>query len=384
VQPAWFANCQESFATRSVLPLAFSNAPGTTCLFGPRIYSYSGYSYYTDETTPVQPAASTSTFYSCDSCLVTKRPVSINIRPTIFSDDTICTKHPVLDVYADIRDIDPAYLRANTWHESGFDECEVGTSTAPCGRVTDVLTVVDPDGNCPTYTAPPGGGHACDMGLIPTFATPEDTWDEITWTSTGEGDLELARACAGDEKFNPFNTRHNVCLGTYEIKDHIERAKKIVEDNEGRLGLTAIRSTYGEEEYMNAKGLVTLYITRTYFIGNVWASYGEQWMSKFSDYSKINRAYCSAHPDGHVCCSGTNLNSCCGSMDFINFASSEQCNDLAGITISSAHKEPVKNIPIVLSKYLGVIEKCGICNSERWEKNIEDWYASTEAVPIYS
>ncbi|MDD2655559.1 MAG: hypothetical protein PHQ80_02720 [Candidatus ainarchaeum sp.] len=389
-QASWFSGCQGAYATSSVVPLVFSDAPGTTCSYSQPGYSFVGSDFRTSPPTYTEPAGSWDTFYSCDSCLVTDRPSSVgkNIRPQL-PGDYVCEDYPALDVYADIRDIDPAYVRATVWHESNFQRCSVGNSTAPCGRDEPIFSVTDPGSGCEgdpdweglnTYTAP--SGHICDMGLIPTFATPEDMWLDINWNSDMEGpggDLEIARNCAGDEKFNPFNPEHISCEGTYELAEHIRKATSFVEDNEGKLGLTRIKATYGEDEYENSKGLVIVMMARMQFIG---AAYGQRdtLASKFSDFSKKDAGYCRDHPGDSPCCEGGRVTNelCCGNNDFVEFVVNEECIDLAGISYGG-QKTSVANMRFVLSKYLGVREKCGICDQGAWDENVNAW-ARTQGV----
>jgi len=392
-QASWFSNCQGLFATSSVLPIVFSNAPGTTCAFGQSAYSYVGdSSFYTEQPVPTEPAGAWPQFYSCDSCMVEVRPASIMISPNTAFSDRACTDFPVLDVYSDIRDIDPAYVRALVWWESGgFDDCEVGTSGAPCGRVTPMYEVVDPDGRCPAYATPSyqrPSKHACDMGLIPVFSPPEDYWAGITfkdWMYAPEGELAIAKACAGDEKFNPFNVEHNVCLGTYEVAQHIKTAEGIVASNEGRLGLTAIKNEYGEEEYENAKGLVTLFIARTQFIApEVWSTYGNKWMNDFTKYSNYDDHFCSGTSDHQCCDSGHvryDLRNCCGSSDFISFVTDDTCWTLTGTNVEEKYRDPIMNAKKIMALYLGVREKCGICDGEKWRENVEEWASRTPEGP---
>jgi len=378
---AWFSQCQQAYSTQAIIPLVFSNAPGTTCAFGPNSYSYAGTSFYTQLPPAGAPAEAAPVFYKCDACTVLRRPASVGKSILIsLPGDYVCEDYPALDSYADIRDIDPAYVRATVWHESDFQRCSVGHSTAPCGRVTTIYSVTDPDSGCEgdpawggssTYTAP--SGHICDMGLIPTFATPESMWEDIEFNSDGLSDIMIASRCAGDEGFNPFNPAHIACEGTYELAEHMRKAKGWVEGNEGRLGLTRIRGTYGEDEYNNAKGLITIMMARMQFIGS--AAYGKRDVlaDKFNEFSNID---CDENPD-HACCGGSSLadSLCCGNNDFIEFVTNEECTGLAGISFGGV-QTPVKNIRVVLGKYLGVREKCGICDEELWEDNLNGWAGS--------
>ncbi|MCX6768877.1 MAG: hypothetical protein NTY83_03515 [Candidatus Micrarchaeota archaeon] len=382
---AWFSQCQQAYSSRAIIPLLFSNAPGTTCAFGPNSYSYAGTSFYTQLPPAEAPAEAAPVFYKCDACAVLKRPSSVgkSIRISI-PEDYVCKDYPALDAYADIRDIDPAYVRAIVWFESDFKRCSVGNSTAPCGRNTPIYSVTDPDSGCEedpkwggsnTYTAP--SGHICDMGLIPTFATPEEMWGEIEFNSDGQSDIDTASECAGDEEFNPFNPVHIACEGTYELAEHLRNARSFVEGNEPELGLTQIRSTYGEEEYKNAKGLIIIMMARMQFIGS--GAYGKRDVlaEKFNDFSKKDAEFCEENPDGHVCCDGSRVanNLCCGNNDFIEFVTNEDCTRLAGISFGGV-QTPVKNIRVVLGEYLGVREKCGICDETQWKENLNAWAES--------
>ncbi len=379
-QASWFSQCQSAYASKAIIPLVFTNSPGTTCIFGPSAYNYAGTSFYTQYSPPEEPAEAAPAFYRCDACAVLKRPSSVgkSIRISI-PDEYVCRDYPALDSYADIRDLDPAYVRATVWHESNFQRCSVGHSTAPCGRVTPIYSVTDTDSGCEsdpdwrgsnTYAAP--SGHICDMGLIPTFATPEGMWEEIEFNSDGLSDIAIARVCAGDEDFNPFNPTHIACEGTYELADHMRNAENWVKANEGRIGLTRIRAASGEAEYENAKGLITIMMARMQFIGST--AYGKRDIlaSKFDEFSKVD---CD-RDEGHVCCkSDSRAALCCRSNDFIEFVTNEQCTQMAGISFGNV-QTPVTNIRYVLGKYLGVRETCGICDEELWEENLEAWAAS--------
>ncbi|MFA5411833.1 MAG: hypothetical protein WC350_00595 [Candidatus Micrarchaeia archaeon] len=393
-QASWFSGCQGAYATSSVVPLVFSDSPGTSCSYSQPGYSFVGLDLNTVPPTYTEPAGSWEPFYSCDSCLVEKAPSSIKISASIPANPVrgrdgremdICTDFPALDVYADIRDLDPAYVRTMALWETGFDECSVGTSSEPCGRNTEVYTIEDPLGNCPTYTTEVArqraGEHSCDMGLIPVFAPPQQYWDGIDFLEFMEdedGELAIARECRGDEAFNPFLPEHNICLATYEMAGHIRTAEDRVENNAAAIGLTEMGSP-GDENYENAKGLFTLFFARMEFIApKVWSLYGRAWLSGFREFSNVD---CSENSE-HACCSGDHLNSnlvsegCCGpSADFINFVSNEECMEANKIV--TEYKTPVSRIKRFLSMYLGVREKCGICDQESWDENVNAWASTT-------
>ncbi len=377
-QGAWFSQCQQAYASKAIIPLVFSNAPGTTCAFGPNAYSYAGTSFYTQSPPPEAPAEAAPTFYKCDACAATRESKVINLHPYNAPGDLSCTIYPELDSYADIRDLDPAYVRAHAYWESGLDNCKVAYSTAPCGRVTRLYSISDPSGACPTQTAP-SGKNICDLGLMMIFATPRDTWDGIEFMPfmmQAGGQLDQAISCAPDGDFNPFNPANNACVGTYEMSNDLKSAKSVVASHESDLGLTQIKSTYGEDEYETDKGLITLFIERFYFDGSIWTRYGSGWLDKFREYSKIDDSYCSGHKD-HPCCAGGHVNACCGKPDFINFVANENCVDLSTPGASPGDRQSIINARKILQLYMGVREKCGICDEKQWEDNLNAWAESS-------
>ena len=388
MQAAWFANCQEAYATRSLLPLAFSNAPGTTCLFGPRIYSYTGYSYYTERPgAQKQPAGNTSTFYSCDACLVTNIPASLKLSPIKPSGSQACEAYPILDAYADIRDIDPALVRATVQRESGFDPCATSSDSATCGKTPGMRSVADPDSSCTPYTAP-SGRYVCAMGLMQTLAPPYTYWDEIDFAH--EGQMEEAKYCAEGEKFNPYNPGHSACIGTAELADAVRAAKSRIEPIEGKVLAGYSR---GSDDYNNMKGILTVMLARLYYAGPALVTPGNvnKWANDFEDFRNAD-SICRNNPGSHPCCSGSRVDpilsaaGCCGSgADFVNYVTNEKCYEIRPKNSNEGgkNKDYITNTNSFVRLYLGIREKCGICDSNRWEQNIEDWYASTEHLPMY-
>lgn len=379
---AWFSQCQRAYSSKAIIPLVFTNAPGTMCMFGPSAYNYAGTSFYTQYHPPGEAATAAPAFYRCDACTVLKRPVSVGKSISISTPgEYVCKDYPVLDSYADIRDLDPAFVRATVWHESNFKRCSVGHSTAPCGKKTAIYSVTDPDSGCEgdpdwrgsnTYTVP--SGHVCDMGLIPTFVPPESMWAGIEFNSDGLSDMHIAEQCAEDDDFNPFNPTHIACEGTAELAEHMRKASIWVKGNEDKLGLTKIKRTYGEEEYENAKGLIIIMMARMQFIGS--EAYGKRDVlaEKFSEFSNVD---CDKAGDSECCSNGRVLSStCCGNNDFIEFVTNEECTRLAGINFGRV-QAPVTNMRAFLGKYLGVREKCGICDGKLWEDNLEAWASSS-------
>jgi hypothetical protein len=381
-QASWFSGCQGAYATSSVVPLVFSDAPGTTCSYSQPGYSFVGPDFNTAQPTYTEPAGSWKPFYSCDSCLVEKIPDSIKLKPIIPDDDSVCTAFPALDAYADVRDLDPALVRTSVKYESGFKPCAVSPAdtSAPCGRSmeTQLYSISDPDEGCfveTGYTYSAGGDRLCAIGLMQTEVVPYTYWGTVHDTT---GLIDVAKGCAykEDEKFNPFNPEHSACLGTYELAEAVDWADGILDSKGSQMGLTM--SEYSEE-YKNTRGLLTVYLARLYYVGPaLWRNYGNNWISKFQEFSHVD---CSGNSE-HPCCSGDHLNSnlvdegCCGpSADFINFVSNEECFKIRDPASGEKgdNKHYIINARDFARYYLGLRQKCGICDQDALDENIDEW-----------
>lgn len=396
-QGAWFSQCQQAYASQAIIPLVFTDAPGTTCIFGPSSYNYAGTSFYTQAPPTQEPASAAPVFYKCDACAVMlnadKLPIKLSSSASGFS-SSFCNTSPVLDSYADIRDLDPAFVRAIVWRESAFGNCVVAMEPltgAECGRSksTPLLSISDPDNEfCPVIQQPRSGEQVCAMGLMQTLIPPYDRWADTDILFPEQE--SAARNCGLDEegtnKFNPFNPEHSACLGTFVLSKNMDAAKDIVRDNEPNLGLTAIKSKYGEDVYESSKGVLTLFIAG-YKYGGVWDSScgmgqkcGRKWMDDFPVYSAKDDSYCKDHEDD-PCCSGGRVDpqykNCCGTLDFVNFVVDDKCMELRGEHPSDKLRGYIHGGRSLLDKYMTLREKCGICNEKLWEDNLNAWAASS-------
>lgn len=379
-QASWFSGCQGAYSTSSVVPLYFSDSPGTSCSYSQPGYSFVGPDFRISPQVYEEPADSWPVFYSCDSCLVTKIPGSVKLSPSRPDGSDACELYPVLDVYADIRDIDPALVRATVQRESGFDPCSTSKDVHPCGKTPGMLEVDDPDGNCGTYRAP-SGQYACAMGLMQTLVPPYTYWDEADFAHSGQ--MLDAKFCAENEEFNPYNPEHSACVGTAELAGAIRAAKSRIEPNEGKILSGYSRDS---EDYNNMKGIITVMLARLYYAGPalVTPSNVNTWANDFQKFRNAD-SLCSNDPDSHVCCSGSRVdpslasNGCCGSgADFVNYVTNEKCYDIRPRNNNEGgnNKPYIINTNSFVRLYLGIRQRCGICDQDAWDRNLNAWARS--------
>ncbi len=368
VQGAWFSNCQRYYTSRGVMPVVYSDKPGTKCSFGGNYFMYTNIpdtiSTVPEDYESVEPM---DAFYRCDACVYEEEVPGMDTSPSprAFS-SSYCDEYSLVGYYADLRDLDPAFVLSIIWQESGFNECSIGTSgwggPGTCANQNRLSTYEDiARGVCPSKSVS-SGETLCSYGLMQTFMPPEWLWDDAG--IEGEERLEVAIACKGeDEYFNPTYAPHSLCQGTNHLRGKMLNAKAFVNAHESQLGLSAIR---GDRELYDAvKNLDIMYFTIAYYKST---DYGEMEnaVNRFAAQRNIDDGYCDANPDDECCASsGPKTNSCCNNQhDFPSYAqyclSNDDYDEFSPVRVAERYR-----------MYFKVRDTCGYCDKEGWLANLK-------------
>lgn len=382
----WFSLCQKYYTYRGAMPIVFTPDPGTDCSFGNNfnMYQLEGSRVGTSPTIEelegkeVEPM---EIFPRCNGQLLSELPEDIDSIPTftIGHNDAKCDIHPMLDIYADIRDMDPALTRAFAWAETGLDSdvqgpggdtCEISQVTAS-SSFPNQLT--DPDGVCGTQTAASGKSFH-SLGVMQVHIYPYDIWSQY---SPGSYEDE-ARWCGGNF-FNPLNEAHNACMGTAILGDYLDAAMQKVASNEGKLGLTDLKTQYGESspEYQNMKGAITIFAASYRYNGYTGYTNNEQaWINEFGNQRVMDEEYCENHKDTLCCDSDGDVISsgCCGQTNFIDFVKNcHMSSGGSGLQISNPGAQYGFRI---LGMYNALIDDCDKYDEQAWYQNVIDYLQS--------
>ena len=373
VQGAWFSNCQRYYTSRGVMPIVYSDKPGTKCSFGGNYFMYTNIpdtiSTAPEDYESVEPM---DPFYRCDACVYEEEVPGMDTSGYGSFNSQNCDKFPEIDYYADLHDLDPAFVRSIIAVESGFNECAVGVSEnwyptggpgyGTCAHNPPILSYEDIyRGICPSKTAP-SGGTLCSWGLMQTFVPPEYMWADHGWLDDRHN-VEMALACAGDEEFNPLYAPHSVCQGTHHLSGKKRNAQNFVAAHETQLVLSAIRGN--EELYDTVKKLDILYFTVAYYKSTQYSEM-EDAVNKFYNQRTIDSDYCNAYPDDECCAStGPKAGPCCNNQyDFPSYAqrclSNDDYDDFSPVRTAERYQ-----------LYFTVRDTCGYCDKEGWLANLK-------------
>ncbi len=375
----WFSLCQKYYTYRGAIPIVFTSEPGTDCSFANNfnLYQLEGYRMGSSPTVEdlegmeVEPS---EIFPRCNGQLLSELPEEIESIPTfsLGSNDEKCEIHPMLDFYADIRDMDPALTRAFAWGETGLDNPEQGPGGDTC-EISQVAKssfpnlpteITDPEGVCGTQTAPTGKVFH-SIGVMGVHMYPYTMWDNTYWRVP---DYEADAKWCGGEAFNPFNEAHNACLGTAILGSKLDSAMQKISSNEQKLGLTDLKTEFGEtsDNYQNMKNTLTIFAAVYRYNGYLTYLNNEQaWINEFGNQRVMDEDYCEGHK-GTLCCDddGDVISSgCCGQTNFIDF-------------VKNCHNPSNQYAFQVLGRYNALIDDCDKYDEQAWYQNVIDYLQS--------
>jgi hypothetical protein len=379
------------------VPMIFPNESAGFCDFNmqlDRLFrevtyadSVGGRDFFSPQQTLKEPAP---TLYRCSACV--SQNLSATTPPFDFTtfggtpDDKYCNATEEtkawadqIESWADRRNLDPMLVRAFIYAESKFEPCSAvkvcsadyqgagcfarGESGASECYKGGYDAMYDPrDSDDPQYceiendegTDPPRW-RRCAFGLMQTVVPPSTFWPSPPASEEGEhydifqttkfnspafvsGDLVIAKSCAPDGNFNPFNTSHNLCMGTARMASAMKTAKSWIESNKGLLNWDITK----DYEKTNA---FTAYVA-AHDYGGIWNSKarratskcsvletnGNCWGNNFFDSWEVTEKWCSDHEDeegnypkdayGNAKCTGSgepNKAACYGYTDFVEY-----------------------------------------------------------------
>ena len=400
----WFSLCQVYYTGRGVIPVVFSPVPCADCSFANNFNMFQLSDSYYGSTPSIEQyqdkgVAPFSTFYRCSGQMMNKVPEEIDLDAYTqdnadLSDDpeSKCELYPELDIFSDIRDSDPVLARAITWGETGLDEpdeegycsdpnacdmCEA--SNVDFGLTSFPECVTDPEGICGTQCAPTNW-RKHSMGLMQVHVYPQEIWGQ--YGPSGITETE-ALWCAGNAEkgFNPFNKAHNACMGTAILLEKLKIGRTWVSNNEGKLGLTTLKTVYGEDsdEYLNMKGAITIFASSYYYSG--WSTFDDEknnWLGNFIAQKEITDEECEVGSvSGQAfldCCEEGNLVSgpCCNNEVFINYMSQCEYPKLPQETQNKA------KYGLRLLGHYKLLLTCEKYNEAQHEQNLIDYMAHAQ------
>ncbi|MBN2478381.1 hypothetical protein JXB01_03775 [Candidatus Micrarchaeota archaeon] len=324
--------------------------------------------------------------------------------PSLHFDEGYCTSFPELDFWASVRGLDPLFVRAKAYSESGLNYkdplssyCAVGVRTLGSGcnplklGLSSTQPLNDPSGICDEYWTEnnywglPGNynreingvqGKPCDLGLMQNIESPYQYWDELGWDENS-GDVYKSALECGNGEWNPFNGYQSACLGTYKLNVRFNDA----------LGEINGEYSYAFSDYTsNEKKWTALFLT-VYKDKGVSESTIDSFVSKFSEQKNKDDKYCQDFPND-VCCKSKQSvgGSCCNNDNFIEYVSCcvdgdpDEVNDFVGKPFCT-NDYGVKDggVPSafkVVSFYEGFKDSCTNygCPPTNLYKNIQETY----------
>ena len=182
----------------------------------------------TDEVVPTPAKKGLSCGESCPSPTLASMPGGYSSGGS-FPDSGNCGKYPLIDQYADDRDVSSTFFKAIVQMESGFDpnvvSCISETSTA-CnqnGLTIPQLCALLP-GNCDAHVL--GGGTTCPAGMKPCAYGLAQCIDYPG---------APAQAACGGSSYNPFDPTESICCGVNKLQAYLGNASAFVTNNWGQL-----------------------------------------------------------------------------------------------------------------------------------------------------
>lgn len=402
----WFSFCQKYKSDVDNLPRGdmfaiFPNESTGSCLFAsnPQYlgnFPFSGFGATVPQFTSVSVpnlSAKSDTFFRCDWCVNNESewPTDLLVEPEGQPPDEYCTKYPELDYYADLRDLDPMLVRAISWTETSFNQCNVSTVSigSDCNsrdlrnlkNDTEEYYPDGPGGSKKSFPKPliedktgqfcpdvrseqaPDGRKFCAYGLMQTIIYPGYVYDYYNENGIGldPGDYAKLQHCfENGSVFNPFNSSHSACLGTWVYNNYLKWALPIVRGkNADRLNL--VDATGAEDE--NKIRIAATYLSLLAYNRGPGGASGvfDTWINSFSGQSAADASLCNGDANDPEYCNGAGtLDACTGYKDFFKFV--EEC---IWIKQEEAKKKADPNYQskpnypyVTLARYRALVKKC--------------------------
>ncbi len=371
---SWFYGCQAYGAQKNIMPAIFPQEDGGTCSYLTNIGLF-----VQDKITTGNPSSiynvediESKRIFTCVPCIASCTD-SISCNPyniaSLDGASSKCEGFEELNYWASIRGLDPLYVRAIAWAESGLDTedpmksiCKVSypvdVENGGCNN-GDYPVIDDPSHYCDSIielygdytgktaadykTAPwvkelisQGKSDAelaniqvkpCGLGLLQNIEYPYEVKEKFTnWGSANAIDPTM---CAPDGKYNPYNASHSACLGTFRIRDRWDVAESEVNENPAAYGIY-------DDDPVKIKYVIGFIVYYRY--AGAWE---DVWVTNFKDQAKKNEEECKKNVNPEY-----GEGTCCGNLDFINYVTN--CAD-----------GKKKNGMKVLKMYVALKEECG-------------------------
>ncbi len=389
---SWFGNVQRYYTSYGAYPVTYTNNSATDCSFGgnPLVYYGLAMSAGTQDSSGnyiLEPLD--YTFFRCDACLasfsgeefpftLTKSAGSLpeNIcgnEEGIIPEQQFLMKS--IEIYADMHDLDFAWVKAIIWQESNFNPCAVSAAKAdaPCNPydieigaikdVEDVCTFQDLSSSFQAsenlYPKDPETEveyKPCAFGLMQVIDYG------YGWTKAHEpyfSHPEEVLSCT--DEYNPFNPQHSICVGTAILKTYFINALEIVDNNRPGLEIDSEEledSELADEKKQELESLeeekriiIAMFITSHKYYGD-WNSH---WISSFSNQKDQKST------KEKTCGEGK----CCGNKDFLNYV---------GNCLQNSQGEEYYYGNQVMAKYKKIREECKYCDEESWVEALRNYF----------
>ncbi len=429
---------EETFRPSPGVPLVFPNQSGGRCSFGSgqwdgimnMQYGSEGFADFTNPSGG-QLRAPLDVTVRCDACMSesiewpwpyipdagglpgsTSEEGRGHEDPHIFLTDmtnweVACSGFPELDDWAGRRNLDPMFVRAIAYSESGMWPCstactaEGGSGSAGHGCIagnynTGYNSMYDPAEVCTerilqkSPQVAPGETpdfRAMGLGLMQVMESPYTFWpdefcneeDQLTDCGTNYDQYQDAVETRGrtdnpevsiaecGPNFNPYNASHAACLGTYKFEVALRAAENIVDE---------YRSAYGHADLFRLdddpdKERILEYYIAMHKYGGTWPTETPNpWIADFGVKSAWDEARC-AVPESdrsREACRGFGILNdeapyCYGVTDFLEFVTRCKIDEEYGGELRPGYNK--------LSLYRYLNENCPTAGCPSWRSTAE-------------
>ena len=286
---SWYGGCQKFIAITATqqsghMPIIFPNESGGYCDYGVQddsiFHMYrdqQGQEFYLPTVHKLSTPVYDEPMIKCDACIIQTNKSASDYFEIIedyhrdvnslnaeikeewcpdCEDPAVCYIFPQIDHYASIFSIDPMFMRAIVWTESGFDPCAMAkvcrdSMSEGCldGKYpAGYNEMYDPDGKCDTTAEFADDAHEerpewrfAGLGLFQVMESPYTFWpgevyddmfdavkyDEDTRPGGRRENIDGAKACS--ETFNPFNPSDAACMGGRKLSGTFTKSKEWVD-----------------------------------------------------------------------------------------------------------------------------------------------------------